>query len=168
MLDRTLGMVVTQLGKGDGTFRTKQIYGVAADALAMVDLNRDGRLDLVTSNSPANAVSVMLNTLPSLAGAPPSMPTAFRLLAPRPNPARERVQLEFQLPRSEAVDAQIFDVAGRRTRTLLAGQVLGPGDHLLSWDGRDAAGASAPAGLYLVRLRAGGETRLARVVRMGR
>jgi hypothetical protein len=35
----------------------------------------------------------MLNTLPSLADSPPLMPTAFRLLAPRPNPSRARVQI---------------------------------------------------------------------------
>lgn len=168
MLDGTVGLVALQLGRGDGTFRKKQIYGVAGNSLAMGDVNRDGRLDLVTTNSAANTVSVLLNTLPSLAALPPSMPTAFRLLAPRPNPSRARVQIEFQLPRSEAVDAQIFDVAGRRTRTLFAGQVLGPGDHLVSWDGRDAAGGPAAPGLYLVRFRAGGETRLARVVRTAR
>ena len=168
MVDGTLGMVALQLGRGDGTFRRKLIYGVAANSLAMGDVNRDGRLDLVATNSPANAVSVLLNTLPSLAAVPPSTPTAFRLLAPRPNPSRARVQIEFQLPKSEPVDVQIFDVAGRRTRTLFAGQVLGPGDHVASWDGRDAAGALAAPGLYLIRVGAGGESRLARVVRTAR
>jgi flagellar hook assembly protein FlgD len=77
------------------------------------------------------------------------------------------VQIEFQLPRSQAADAEIFDVAGRRTRTLFARQVLGPGSHASTWDGRDAAGAPAPAGLYLIRVRAGSESRVARVVLLG-
>jgi len=166
MVDGALGMVAIQLGRGDGTFRKKVIYGVAANSLTMGDVNRDGRLDLVTANSPANEVSVLLSTLPSLAAAQPSAPVALRLLAPRPNPSRARVQIEFQLPRWEPVDVQIFDVAGRRTRTLFAGQLLGPGDHVASWDGRDAAGGSASPGLYLVRVDAGGERRLARIVRM--
>jgi hypothetical protein len=168
MVDGALRMVAIQLGRGDGTFRKKVIYGVAANSLAMGDVNRDGRLDLVTTNSLANKVSVLLSTLPSLAAAPPSAPVAFRLLAPRPNPSRARVQIEFQLPRWEPVDVQIFDVAGRRTRTLFAGQVLAPGDHVASWDGRDAEGAPAAPGLYLIRVGAGGESRLARVVRTAR
>jgi hypothetical protein len=170
-LVRNSSVVVVQLGQGDGTFGTELNFGVDAPpgALAIGDVNGDGRPDLVTANAYANTISVLLNTGTSLTSAgPPLTPAAFRVLAPRPNPSRERVQIEFQLPRTEAADAEIFDVAGRRTRTLLADQVLAPGNHTLTWDGRDAAGAPARAGIYLIRVGAGGESHVGRVVLLGR
>jgi hypothetical protein len=170
-LTDNFGMLVVLLGKGDGTFCTKLRFGVDAfpRALAMGDVNGDGRPDLVTANPYANTISVLLNTGTSLTSVgPPPAPAALHLLAPRPNPSRARVQIEFQLPRSEAAEAEIFDVAGRRTRTLLANQVLAPGDHVLTWDGRDAAGAPARAGIYLIRVGAGSESHVGRVVLLGR
>jgi hypothetical protein len=35
---------------------------------------------------------------------------------------------------------------------------------LLTWDGRDNGGRTAPSGVYFVRARAGGEARVGRVV----
>jgi hypothetical protein len=54
------------LGKGGGTFGARIDYGVgfAPRSVAMADLNRDGKLDLVAANSKVavNTVSVLLNT----------------------------------------------------------------------------------------------------------
>ena len=41
-------------------------------------------------------------------------------------------------------------------RELLDGRELAAGRHSAVWDGRDGRGRAAAAGLYLVRLRAGG------------
>jgi hypothetical protein len=47
-------------GKGDGTFAAMVVYPVAADAPALADLNRDGRLDIVALAG--SNVSVLLNS----------------------------------------------------------------------------------------------------------
>ena len=49
---------------------------------------------------------------------------------------------------------------------LLARGPMDAGPHELTWSRRDDAGQRAPAGIYLVRLRAGGIERSARFVLM--
>lgn len=47
------GVIGVLLGNGDGTFQTAQTYssaGLAADAVAIADVNRDGKLDLLVAN----------------------------------------------------------------------------------------------------------------------
>jgi len=59
----------------------------------------------------------------------------------------------------------VLDLAGRRVATPWSG-ALGPGEHRVSWDGRDAVGAPAAPGLYVVRLVAGGRVRAAKLLRV--
>lgn len=82
-----------------------------------------------------------------------------------PNPARDGARLRFSLVAAEHVDARLYDVAGREVRRLHAG-ALAAGVHELAWDGRDAAGRRAAAGVYFARVEAGGTTRVARLVRV--
>ena len=49
-------------------------------------------------------------------------------------------------------------------RYLLPRQALPPGRHRVAWDGTDDAGGEVASGVYLYRLRAGGETRTRRLV----
>ena len=60
--------------------------------------------------------------------------------------------LRFSLPRAEAVQLGVFDLVGRRVRSLDA-PTLTAGPHETVWDGRDEAGNRANPGLYFVRLR---------------
>jgi flagellar hook assembly protein FlgD len=53
------------------------------------------------------------------------------------------------------VTLQVHDVGGRRVRTLTAGEVMAAGHHARPWDGRDDAGETLPAGVYLLQVRAG-------------
>ena len=55
------------------------------------------------------------------------------------------------------VELAIFDVSGRRIRVIASG-TDGPGDHVASWNRRDARGVVAPPGLYLARLLVNGRT----------
>jgi hypothetical protein len=152
------------LGNGNGTFGTKSDYGTASGprSVAIADLDGDGRRDLAVANSGsdpdyAGTVSVLLNVGP-VVGVPPVLPTlpvAFKMLAPRPNPSHGATQFRFVLPAACAVDADLVDVAGRRVRSLGSGHELPPGEHLLLWDGRDGGGRVVPDGIYLVRIRAG-------------
>jgi hypothetical protein len=83
---------------------------------------------------------------------------ALRLDAPAPNPTAGATTVRFALPRATRADVGLFDLAGRRVRTLVSA-TLTAGEHAVRWDGRDAAGASMTAGLYYVRLRADGTVR---------
>jgi len=96
---------------------------------------------------------------------PAWVPGEFGLSSARPNPSSGSARVTLGLPRDEAVAADVFDLAGRRVRELLRGR-LPAGSHVITWDGLDAGGRAAPAGLYLVRVRAGQRTAESRLVRL--
>ena len=62
--------------------------------------------------------------------------------------------IRFDLPQAERITLTIYDVAGRRVRTLVQDQ-WGVGSHEMVWDGLDDQGAAVDAGVYLYELRAG-------------
>ena len=74
----------------------------------------------------------------------------LRLLGVAPNPAPGWADLRFRLGSESQVQGEIYDLQGRQLR-VLAGRFT-PGTHALTWDGRDAAGQSVAAGIYLYRL----------------
>ena len=90
-------------------------------------------------------------------------PAALRLLPNVPNPFNPMTTLRFELPGAGTVRLSVFDVAGRRVRTLVDG-ALAAGSHEIVWDGRDAAGRDVGSGSYLARLEFGGQSQ---TVRMG-
>lgn len=104
-----------------------------------------------------------LTELPLAAGGPAPR-AALALGSPHPNPSRAGVRLSLALAAPSAVDASVFDVAGRRVRTLHDGP-LAAGTHALAWDGRDAQGVPSAAGVYFVRARSRDGERVQRVVR---
>ncbi len=73
-----------------------------------------------------------------------------------PNPARGSVQLSYALPASGPVILEVFDLRGRRVRTLRSESATA-GLHQVLWDGRDGRGEKASAGTYVFRLAFGGK-----------
>jgi hypothetical protein len=83
-------------------------------------------------------------------------------LACWPNPSAGEIWMRFESPRSGEISLSVWDLAGRRVR-MLPTESAGHGPQLMRWDGRDDAGERAAAGVYLVRLTAGGWGTTARV-----
>jgi hypothetical protein len=69
------------------------------------------------------------------------------------NPLTGEDVFKLKLPVSVAVKMDVFDVAGRRVKSLVDGPLL-PGLHEVAWNTRDDHGARLPSGLYFVRVRA--------------
>jgi hypothetical protein len=93
-------------------------------------------------------------------------PVTRRMLRNSPNPFRALTTLAFELPRAERVTLRVYDIGGRRVRTLAEARALAPGAHRFEWDGRDDAGAPLQAGLYFARLEAGEARETRRMARM--
>ena len=81
-----------------------------------------------------------------------------------PNPARTP-RLDFSLPHKAPVELAVFDLQGRKLRVLANGS-MDAGSYSRTWDGLDASGAQAGAGVYFYRLKVGTEVRTIRGTRV--
>lgn len=79
-----------------------------------------------------------------------------------PNPFNPRTEIGFSLPIAQHVGVQVYDLGGRRVRTLHDG-VLAAGPQKLSWDGRGERGNAVGAGVYLVKVTGAGWQHSARM-----
>ena len=94
----------------------------------------------------------------------PTPTTRLALAPPSPNPSAHETRFSFALAARGAASLAVYDVSGRRMRSLREG-VLEAGSHQAVWNGRDDAGNPAPSGLYFARLAAEGRTLTQRLVR---
>ena len=76
-----------------------------------------------------------------------------------PNPFNPRTVIRFATDRASSPALDIFDMRGRRVRTLLSGKVLPADEHRVVWDGTDDRGRRLPSGIYLYRLSVDGQVR---------
>ncbi len=90
-------------------------------------------------------------------------PARLALLRAGPVPTRGAASLWLALPASGEVRAELFDVQGRRFRTLEAGW-RSAGTVEVAWDGRNDAGAKAPPGVVFYRVTAAGAALTGRLV----
>jgi subtilisin family serine protease len=91
------------------------------------------------------------------AGGVNGLPKAFGLAQNYPNPFNPSTTIRFQVPAgAEAthVTLEIFDVRGRKVRTLVDAD-RGPGNHAVQWNGRSDRGEEVSSGVYLYRIHAG-------------
>lgn len=85
----------------------------------------------------------------------------------RPNPFREKMEITLASDAGEGrASAIVYDVTGRRVRTLLDSAVEG-GATRLTWTGDDDEGRFVPAGVYFLRYESGGVTKTHKVVYLG-
>lgn len=118
---------------------------------------------LVAATHGRSQWKVDLSSLP--ASVPPGGAGRLALSPPSPNPSRGTARATLDLPAPQRVEVVVFDVAGRRVRTLYSG-FADAGRMSLSWDGFDARGGRASAGVYLLRARTQGAVETRRLVRV--
>ncbi len=86
----------------------------------------------------------------------PTLPkAALQLDRPYPNPFNPSTKFSLYVAERGELTVDIYDVLGRRVRSLHQGTIAA-GWHLMVWDGRDDAGRGQASGVYLVRARAAG------------
>ena len=102
------------------------------------------------------AINNLMITLPELTSTvtETGIPTSVSLKQNYPNPFNPTTIIQYQLPSSEFVQLQVFDMLGRQVATLVNGQ-QSEGTHTVNFD---ASGLSS--GIYIYRLDAGGQTQV--------
>jgi len=81
----------------------------------------------------------------------PVMTGKLRIVGAHPNPFNPAVTVEFYSPRALPVSLTVHDLSGRHIASL-SHDIYPAGPHTVAWDGRDDAGNTVAAGVYLVHL----------------
>src|SRR5262245_43957886 len=137
-------------------------YDVMASAFAGGNIYLGGFFEKMRG-APRSHLVGLSPTSVSVAGERVS-PMAGTLLA-QPNPSRGVVTLRFAAPEGEEADVAIYDLAGRRVRSLSTG-ALRAGEQKLTWDGRNDRGADVPSGLYFGVVRGPSVNLRAKILRL--
>jgi hypothetical protein len=149
-----------QPGRDDSLDRTGDRVGILSSAVGRIDPGESRRVAVAFAI--ANDRAALEATLDRarvtwetgrVGLTPESMSTGF--ISFSSNPFRSSTEASYVLTESGPVRIDVFDLRGRRVRTLVDG-VREVGVHRADWDGRDQRGVPVASGVYLVRLQAGG------------
>ncbi len=91
------------------------------------------------------------------------VPETFALSQNYPNPFNAGTLFQYQLPQDGYISIQIYDLLGRKIRTLVAEHQIA-GFHQIIWDGRDDDNELVGSGEYLCQMRAGKFTAVKKAV----
>jgi len=78
-------------------------------------------------------------------------PRSLALNSVYPNPFNASCQVKISIPSKEPLNLTIYDIAGRKIRSLVGG-ALEPGVHTLTWNGKNHAGQAVASGTYIFNL----------------
>lgn len=88
---------------------------------------------------------------------------SYTLYQNYPNPFNPSTTIKYQLPEAGNVQLAVYDLLGRKVRTLVNGNIEA-GLHSVIWDGRNDQGSLAASGVYVYQLIAGGYTQFHKMV----
>ena len=97
----------------------------------------------------SESVSVLLANEEELA-----IPTVYALEQNYPNPFNPSTQIRYALPEDAMVTISIYDMMGRKVRTLV-NQSMSPGYHTTLWNATNDNGLPVSAGMYIYTIHAG-------------
>lgn len=138
-------------GAGNGlvsvVFRTDGPSAIGVSDIHLVDLS--GHVTQIAGRSVALA----------------DLPNRVSLGQNYPNPFNPETVIPFALPASGAARIAVYNLVGQEIAVLIDDH-LAAGRHTVRWNGRDDLGRTASSGVYFVRMVAGSETAVRKVVLM--
>ena len=81
-------------------------------------------------------------------------PLKYRLIQNYPNPFNPTTTILYEIPNTEKVTLEIYDILGRKVATLV-NNVQHKGRYNIVWNGRNNFGATVASGVYFYRLQSG-------------
>lgn len=82
-------------------------------------------------------------------------PEISLVLSNYPNPFNNATVIQFKIDLPSVTTLKIYDLSGKRVRTLISHANLPADEYKYRWDGRDQSGVPVASGVYLYRLAAG-------------
>ena len=121
-------------------------------------MDGDTDLDLAGVNYYSDNVFILLNrTIPPVyveQGKDDTKISSFCLFQNYPNPFNQSTKIEFALAHSGFVTLNIYDLLGRKVRTLVS-ENLSSGHKSVLWDGKDNSGKEVASGIYFYQMKIG-------------
>lgn len=94
----------------------------------------------------------------------PVIPVRVPTLNVWPNPSRSQINLEIKGISLETVKAEVYNIRGQKVAVLDDFEKAADGILHRSWDGCDASSKRLPAGIYVLRVKAGRDVKLVKRV----
>ena len=139
--------------KSDGNFSFHQ-YGYST---ASVSVSTNGTVWAgVASSTYVNPESLTrygepLSNETVITSVSDAVPAPVSVLTNHPNPFNPSTTITFSLPAPGKASLTVYDITGRKVRTLFS-ERMAAGSHSVLWDGRDDSGRAVSSGVYLSRL----------------
>ncbi|MFO7524739.1 MAG: choice-of-anchor D domain-containing protein [Ignavibacteriaceae bacterium] len=71
-----------------------------------------------------------------------------------PNPFNPSTTISYNLKEKSNVTLEVFDILGRKIKSLVDGEIQTAGQHTVIWNGKNISGNSVSSGVYLYRIHA--------------
>lgn len=81
------------------------------------------------------------------------LPTEFSLKQNFPNPFNNSTTIQFDVPKTDKVQINIYNISGEYIKSLVNG-IISPGTYSLNWNGKDKNGLPLPSGIYFIQMKA--------------
>ena len=138
-----------------GKYSADDPFVLPADRAALLDLDGDGFVEMIVQNRDDRTVQVWGGETTGTASEADYARALFRLAQSYPNPFRQSTTIAYTVEQPGPVRLDVYDLLGRRIRTLVEAAQHPPGPHRAVWDGLDDSGAPVSSGAYFYRLHVG-------------
>jgi len=138
----------------------KKVSVMAKDYTAM-----DKAIDFERREDGKGPVLTVLTDMATGAETEGTVPGEYALRQNYPNPFNPRTTISYDLAGRDDVAIQIYDVLGRRVRSLID-EKQGPGSLSVAWDGRDDSEKPVESGVYFLFFRAGSHVENGKMILM--
>ncbi len=117
----------------------------------VVDINKDGRLDVVVGDG-NGGLSLYMDMGPAAVGDPPGAASLLGIVDLSPNPCTDQANVRFDVATSSSVTVRLFDALGREVARPAAAARQGSGGHSITLETADL-----PSGMYHVVITSGSQ-----------
>ncbi len=111
------------------------------------------------------AANLPLQNIVNIEDENPNVPLRYELSQNYPNPFNPRTEIRFTLPKNEKVKLVVYDLLGRKVKTLLD-EKMSLGHHAVVWDGTDDFGYPVASGVYFYSMHAGKFNKVRKMILM--
>jgi len=126
----------------------------------LLDMQNAGEIKIATYNQIVDEWKTVYDSVGYIYNAPTQTSVKnrnsdildFQLEQNYPNPFNLETKLFFQLTATKQVNLAIYDVLGKKVRTLVNSEMTS-GSHQVIWDGKDELGNVVSSGIYMYQLK---------------